>query len=303
MKDLLIYYYNINVDNLNENEGICSFFYNNNSFYFVPVININTKIMILTKLTQELKSRGFAYHKIIKNRFNNYTSQVGDYEYVLFQLLVNPNYNIDITTLVVNTKSLIVNKKQYSLKRWKELWQGKIDYMEKQISLFGKGKDAIIKSFSYYVGLAENAIIYFENIGLKREDMVAAIQHRRIYCPNIWLNYGNPLSIVIDLPERDIAEYIKYYFFFGNITDAYNDFNYLLNVKKFNKKNWELFFSRLLFPTYYFDLFEKLIIDEDSQDKLMQIIDKVDVYEQFLRYCYLKVSDKHMINVIPLWLL
>lgn len=303
MKDLLIYYYNINVDILNENEGICSFFYENSPYYFVPLKNSRYKISSIINLAQVLRNRGFAYHKIIKNRFNNYTSPVGEFEYVLLHLLVAPDYNIDIDMLVSSRNLLIANSDHVPMKSWKELWQNKIDFMEKQIRSFGKGKDIIIKSFSYHVGLAENAIMYFENIGLESKDIVSAIQHRRIYYPNIWLNYGNPLSVIVDLPERDVAEYIKYYFFFGNIYDVYNDFNYLINVNKYNKKSWEIFFSRLLFPTYYFDLFEKTIMDGVNQDKLMRVIDRVDQYELFLKHCYLKVSNKYMINIIPSWLL
>ncbi|NLM96471.1 MAG: hypothetical protein GX175_02475, partial [Halanaerobiaceae bacterium] len=51
-----------------------------------------------------------------------------------------------------------------------------------------------------------------------------------------------------------------------------------------------LFFTRLLFPTFYFDIYEDIINNGEDEKELLRIINRVNDYEEFLRkiYTYLK---------------
>ena len=57
---------------------------------------------------------------------------------------------------------LILNETKSKLYRnsWASLWSAKLDYFEYQVSELGKDKPLILDSFSYYLGLGENAISY-----------------------------------------------------------------------------------------------------------------------------------------------
>ena len=295
MKDLLRYYYDMDVNSVESNENIYHFKYNDYTYYFVP---FNRNLKELSSI-MNLGLKCFNSHKIIQNKFENYISVFNENEYILLKIIKLPNLVIDFTTLVNNCSTYLINNDDSN--NWSILWQKKVDYLEKQIRMLGNGKVDLINSFSYYVGLAENAISFYNNIGEQKH--ILSLQHHRIFYPNIWLNYGNPLSFIVDYPERDIAESLKYTFFYGSEDQAYVDFIYLYKINKLNKFSWKLLLSRLLYPTYYFDLFENMLVKGLSSKKLLVIISKVDNYEKFLGYCYTIINKRFEINYFPLWLL
>ena len=50
----------------------------------------------------------------------------------------------------------------------------------------------------------------------------------------------------------------------------------------------KLFMSRLLYPSYYFDEYDKLINNENH--KLNKIIEKIDGYERLLKLVYINLN-------------
>ena len=101
--------------------------------------------------------------------------------------------------------------------------------------------------------------------------------HERIsYC-----NYLNQLNITVDYYARDVAEYIKFLFF----SDNYQDFSFisLFESLHFSYNDYILLFSRLLFPSYYFDVYDCIISNKGSEEDLTKIIFSVDKYYLFLR--------------------
>ena len=51
-----------------------------------------------------------------------------------------------------------------------------------------------------------------------------------------------------------------------------------------------MFFVRLLFPTFYFDIYEDVILDEKNEKELLKIVTHIKEYERMiaLTYQYLK---------------
>ena len=171
------------------------------------------------------------------------------------------------------------------------MWSKKIDYFEYQIRELGKGKEGILNSFSYYVGLAENAIAYVNQTKrtYNREPIdIISLSHRRIFMPNIKLNYFNPLSFIFDLEVRDVAEYIKSLFFYGE--GAYDELELFLKLRTLSIYGYQMLYARLLYPSYYFDLYEKIMIEKCTQEELIKIISKKDEYEMFLQQVYHLIS-------------
>ena len=110
------------------------------------------------------------------------------------------------------------------------------------------------------------------------------------------INYYNPLNFVIDYNVRDIAEYIKSYI----ISDAFNidDIIDLINKINFNKLTFNLFYSRLLYPTFYFDIFDKIILNNGNENDVIIILDKLDEYLFTLKQIYLNFNEKYeMFNI------
>ena len=66
---------------------------------------------------------------------------------------------------------------------WDYLWSTKIDYLEYQINQSGKKYPLIVESFSYFVGLTENAISYAKNatLELKKDyNNIGVITHKKL---------------------------------------------------------------------------------------------------------------------------
>lgn len=300
MKNILNYYYNINVDEVNEEEkGIFSFVINYTKYYFVPFLRPLEDLPILNDLANAMYNKGILCHTFILNKDNLLYTKYMDLNYCL--LKINNHFDKELTLNDINNFQLNLKIKNdiTALRRtdWGSLWSEKIDYFEYQIRQLGIEKKLVVNSFSYYVGLAENAIAYFNNISifLKEEvNNLLTVCHRRIFIPNIALNFLNPISFIIDYDVRDIAEYIKSSFF-SNEFDWYEIESYI-NNHFFTPRDSALLYTRLIYPSYYFDMYERIMNDELEENALLNIIEKVDSYEIFLKDIYDLLYKK---NPIP----
>ena len=69
------------------------------------------------------------------------------------------------------------------------------------------------------------------------------------------------------------------------LSDNYRDFSFvsLFEALHFSYNDYILLFSRLLFPSYYFDVYDCIISNKGSEEDLTKIIFSVDKYYLFLR--------------------
>ena len=157
-----------------------------------------------------------------------------------------------------------------------------VRYGLKKILNFSMNKDELIQSFDYYMGLAENAIAIMKKIENKSEAKKEYVCHRRIYYPNNTINYYDPTNYVIDYKSRDIAEYIKSWFFKEENVKI-SEIESFIKKYKLNNLDLLILYARLIYPTYYFDVFEDLILSKDNAEakqKLLNIINKTKKYQQ-----------------------
>ncbi|MBQ4583885.1 MAG: hypothetical protein IJA94_03250 [Bacilli bacterium] len=308
MKQSIEYYYNLNLEDLKVYKNYAVFNYNNNKYYYVFLPRNPKELEDIIYCSREMKKRGINCHDIIYNKFNDVISTFGEDNYVLLKINKNELNKLDIFDLVDNGAKLSLSNNKFNLYRneWGKLWAAKIDYFEDQIRQLGKNKKGIINSFSYYIGLAENALIYY-NATQKTETLdynvdKIVLSHRRIFYPNIWLNYANPLSFVFDLEVRDVAEYLKSMFFKEGIKETLEETKAYLKIKNLSKYSYQMFYARLLFPSYYFDVYEKVMNEELEEEALIDIVDKVNDFEQYLKEVYLEIYKHIEIEKIP-WLI
>ena len=305
MKDIINYYYNFNIASVEDWDSIFIFTYKKEKFYFVPFKRTERELIDLVEITKELKARGLECHDLILNKFGKLITNVYETNYILLKPIGDIYEEYDIKDMLKINSNLILTPHKSNLYRnsWSKLWSDKIDYFEYQIHELGKNHEIILDSFSYYIGLGENAISYVNNASLKYQkasnDRIC-LSHRRIKYPNYKLNFLNPLSFIFDLEVRDIAEYIKSAFFAG--ADALSYLKETLRIAKFSVYSLELLYARLLYPSYYFDIYEAIMNDLESEEKLIPIIEKADEYEDFLRDAYLEINKYAPIEGID-WLI
>ena len=306
MKETIKYYYNIDVQNIEEKDGKYFFRYQNQDFFFVFFNRNLDELDDILKCCTNMREKGIVAHNIIVNINGEVLTKVNNYNYILMS--VNKfSEEYDIFDIVNISNKLTLNNQSSRLYRnnWSLLWSEKMDYFEYQIRELGLEKKIIQESFSYYLGLAENAISYVNNTNLKYSPInsLITLSHRRIFYPNYKINFLNPLSFIFDLEVRDIAEYLKAMFFLNqNDEDVLEELKCFLQIKKLTPYEYSMLFARLMYPSYYFDLYDAIMNNDESEEKLVPIIAKNEDFELFLKEAYLEISKYAPLDKID-WLI
>ena len=288
MKNTINYYYNLNINTIHQKEKNYYFKVDNKNYLLLKCTNIEEPDDIY-RLNIYL-SQILPVHRIVLNANNEAITKINDSNYLLLELFSNNN-KINLNN-IIELSNIRIPFSVDKLRRndWYNLWIKKIDYFEYQLSQIGKKYPLIRESFNYYIGLAENAIILVNNIDFN--NIPLGLSHRRI--TNMSFNLYNPLNIVIDARIRDVCEYFKFCFF--NNIDISMELELYLSYNSFNIDEVNLFLARMLFPTYYFDLYEKIIDNEIDESEIKKVIIKADNYEKILKQVYYHFKN-NQINI------
>ena len=275
MKNFIEYFYNLKIDNIIMKDKFY-IFYSNDALYKLYIYENYGDIDLLYNVNRQMINNTLV-SEIIVNRNNQIISTYNGVKYILIKIYVNINNDISLNEIVLLSKS--ANTSNLNI-NWGSLWEKKIDYLENLISENGKKYPLIVDSFNYFVGLAENAISYYNMIEVNNEYQYV-ISHREIKFNDTLEDLYNPLNIIFDYRVRDIAEYIKRSFFVNNklIWEE---------LKLFFKKNSltvfeaKLLISRLLYPSFYFEMYNDILLDNVEEKILIDVIARIDDYEIYL---------------------
>jgi len=206
------------------------------------------------------------FYKFVLNRKHSIISSYeGDFFVLLEDSSDSKRYDNFMDTVQLNYNLTL---------EWRNLWIKKSDYIEQFYSgIVGKYK-IIDESFDYYLGLLELAIYYLNDYTNYVDQ--SYIQHKTFRSHLL----KNPLNIKIDIKERDFAEYLKYLFFYDKL-DSIDIYSVLFQYKDFY--NYNLVIARMIYPNYYFDVFDKVLLGEVGEEDLYQIIKKNRKYEDYLK--------------------
>lgn len=299
---MLKFYFNIEVEKVVEENGVYHFLYHDFSFYLMPFERSVEEFNDIYAVCQELKSRQIPVHTFIRNKEDQIITKIYETDYILMKIECREQEEINVIDMMQFNNALPLAKAKSALYRnnWGELWSKKVDYFEYQIRELGKDKKVILNSFSYYVGLAENAISYVNfvstNYEMSEMDRIT-LSHKRIRFPNLKIHYFNPLNFIFDLEVRDIAEYIKA-IFFTSPAEAKIELKAFLRTRKLSIYGYQMFFARLLYPSYYFDIYESVMNKNSDEEKMIPIIEKANSYELFLKEVYFELSNYAPIDSI-----
>ena len=302
MEQFLKYFYDIYIDNIYKKDNKYYFYKDNSLFCVAKNYRLPEELKDILEICYEMQSR-FPVSQIIFNKFGQISSDYDNNNYILLKINTSMSSDITINDIIKINNSLFLNKDKKELYRnnWAKLWESKVDYFEYQIKELGRNKKIILNSFSYYIGLAENAISIANICELYNKDNMnekVVLSHRRINYPCMEYEFYNPLEYIFDIQVRDISEYLKSMFFYTDRNHTIKELkNYLLSTRLSNYEA-NMLYARLLYPTYYFDIYEKVIEDLKEESELLDIINKVDEYELFLKEAYFELSRMHKIEQI-----
>ena len=278
MKNFIKFFYNMKVTNTNFINNYYEFNHNNN-YYRLYILNEEYNIYNYNNIytiNKELINNTLM-SEIILNKDKNIITTYHNINYILLKINCNINKNITLEEIDYISKVKIVNNNKSN---WGLLWSKKIDYLEELISENGKKYPQVVNSFNYFIGLSENAISYYNNIDIDN-NMMYYISHKVLRPTDKVDSLYNPLNIIYDYRVRDVAEYIKNSFWTDN-HNIYNELNNYLYKNNLSLNEVKLLISRVLFPSFYFDLYEDIFNYNKDEKILNNIISRIDEYEEYL---------------------
>lgn len=264
MKNAIRYYYHLEVSNIE---------YQEHRYYFDSYVLVEVEKPVDFSLYQFLMDNHYPIYPIIKNKDGKEITNIEGKEYLLLYVSYQANMNFQ------ELENFQLPVYQEELLPWHELWMKKVDFYEKHVQTMTSEK--IKNSFFYYIGLSENAISFYQMI--KRETPLY-ISHGRM---NNDFDFWNPTNFIVDYKVRDIAGYVKKLFFEDNL--QLSDLYLFFYKTNFQEQDYLLFYARMLYPSYYFDCYDKIVKGE-SDECLIPYLEKIEEYEHFLRELYYSFS-------------
>ncbi len=300
MKNIINYFYNLNITKLTNKDNIYSF-YDNDELYHFYIYNNNIKNLDLTKDIDDSLKKDTLIHEIIINKDNSIITYYNNIPYILCKINININKPITLGEINYLSSKVIITNSKITYHSWQDLWSIKMDYLEKVINENGKKYPIIVDSFNYFVGMAENAISYYNNLSNKEVDNNSlVISHRIININDTVYAIYDPVNIIIDHKARDIAEYIKYSFFSDN-TNIFKELNVYFKYNYYTKDDVVMLLARVLYPSFYFNMYEDIMINSKEEKIITNITSKLDKYELYLARVFKYFNNFYNLP-IPEWL-
>ncbi len=288
MKNYINYYYNLFPDYIHQENKYFYFFYNNEKYFLFISERLYSELIVLFELNLAMLKRNILVHQMLLNKDKQIITLIDNIPYILMKVYVDEKKVVtlsDINYINVNINNYSVNNiALLNRSNWIKLWSDKIDYLEYQITQIGRKYPLLRESFSYFIGLAENAISYIKNTYIDfniNEYNNLVVSHRRINDNYTLLENNNPINFVLDSRVRDFSEYIKFNFFHSN-KNLWNEIYYYLRYNNLSVLEYRLLYGRLLFPSFYFDIYENILNNIVDEKEILKIINKIDAYERFL---------------------
>ena len=118
-------------------------------------------------------------------------------------------------------------------------------------------------------------------------DNVVSIQHNKMIIDD----YFNPFNLKLDYKERDFAEYLKEIFF----NNKYKNIDYKGIISRgIGIFRYELVIARMVFPSYYFDKFDDIVLNNKEQSILNNVVNKQNEYNNYIK------NIISIVGIIPL---
>lgn len=284
MENILNYYYNLVIKKIEE-KGDSYFIYTDDGLYLLNKLIV--EVTELENIINYLNNTKEPYHLLVLNKDKELYTTIEEEKYVLFK--VRCDLNLEINPLIFSSYVL---KGSYN---WADVWSKRIDYYETQLNEVVSDVN-VFYAMNYYIGLTENAISFYNNLieMYGTNDLIYSISHRRIGSPIKAISYYNPSNMLIDLNVRDIAEYIKMSFFEDILTDS--EILSIVNNLNFNNVMANMFLVRLLYPSYFFNLYDEYIESREINKKIFLYMKKSHEYESLVTKIYSRLSVKNDIK-------
>ena len=281
MRDIIYYYYNLKIDKISNKNNNYYFYYGG---YIYGLLLYDNDIKILNNIYNLSQYIGhYKMHNIIKNNKNSIITMIDNRAYILIKFNNYKKYDINIQDIDFMGKIRFNLDKELIRERWNVLWERKIDYLEYQIKQIGLKYPELVDSFSYFVGMAENAISYYKNTLIDYKDNVNnnsyVIAHDKITVSTDY--FYNPVNFIIDHKSRDLGEYIKLSFYNKNY-NIFKELDSYFRKNYYTEYDMRLLIARIMYPSSYFNIYDNIIKGELKEKNISYVVDNICEYEKYL---------------------
>ena len=288
MKRELEYYYGLHEIEIHYKDSVYYIVKGNTKYIFKPCYRDYEEIVEIFKLVEN--NLDIPFHSIMLNRNNGLITIIDNVPYILLRLNIEDDRFIDFNDLIEYSKNNFyferLDLKKIIRVNWSLLWSEKIDYFEYQLKHLKDKYKILSSSIDFYIGLGENGISYINEVLSKNINIKPniSVSHRRLLYKTTITEFFDPTELIIDYKARDACEYLKSLFLFGEC-----DFEYLNSFFRklsFERVDFEMMFGRLLFPSFYFDVYEEVINGKRKEKDILKVISKSCDYITFLKKIY-----------------
>lgn len=295
MKNIIEYYYNLQLVELQEKQNNYTFKVKNNNYILKEYNNNLDNINDIYTLNKYINNY-YPIDKIILNKYNAPLTKVNNTYYILIKANERKELKLSIISNLSNIK--LPEIKSLERNNWEVLWSNMIDYYESQIGQNEKKYPLIRESFDYFIGLGENAISYLVNT--KKEVQKETNDNKVLSHNSLYNSLYDPLNIIIDHKSRDVAEYIKISFFKNN-KNIFKELDEYFFYNRYSLYGIRVLYARIIYPSFYFKLYDEILRGKKEEKELNKIISRVNEYEIYLKDIYLYLNKYYNIPNIE-WL-
>lgn len=296
MKNYLNFFYDIDSVDIHQDDNNYYFTSNEYKFKFFKYDGNLNHLKDIYDFSNNLLQHGIYCNQIIMNKNQNITTLIDGKNYVLLRYHKNLDKKINLNDILkFNYFSVPDNK--FDCSDWKRLWELKIDYFSYQLNQFGYKHPLLRESFGYYSGYVELAISLLNTIQKNKDNL--SLSHKRLKETSTLYDLYDPFNMILDDRVRDVTEYFKSKIFSDNLMQEITNYFSLAKLKNYE---YNLFFIRMLYPSFYFDVFEEIMNNDLGDDEIKPILKNTKKYEIFIKNLYRYIMTISNIPVID-WLM
>lgn len=290
MNNAILFFFNISALEIKKLNNNYYFSYLGNNYVIYNYERDINEVLEIYYLNLELLNNGIIGYEIILTKDKEVLFSYGDRLYALMKFPNIRNRTITYEDIINFSFSPNMKIKFLDKSNWGDNWANKIDFTLYQFDQVKNKYPIIEESIDYFIGLWENAISYFNDNAVSLKKYIC---HKRITYDMDLLEFFNPFNFVIDYKERDMGEYLKLFVLNNNFTVSSLD-KFFSNI---DRNSAILLISRVLFPSYYFDLYEDIVIDKKDESSLNFILQKKNNILYLLEYIYNKSANLNIVII------
>lgn len=275
MRNALFYKYGLSISDIYRKDNYYYFFYDDLKYIVMSHDYTYKDLEFKLYLADYLKYYGIRVHSVLKTKDGNWDFLYEEKNYILMCL----NYDwqneqqITLDEIITFSNKTFLHHKPIS---YAQIWSEKIDYIEYQMREMGKDYNLIRDSIAYFIGLGENAIT-LSSFG---KSDIYCVSHNKLSLDPLY--FYNPLTFIIDMRIRDIAEFFKRLMLEKKIQPSL----FMIGIEGLNDEEIILLYARLLFPNYYFDLVEDCLLDGKEEKQIKEVIKNRVYFEKNFVWLY-----------------